>query len=210
MATEVDDTRARVIEAAGSVFANKGFEAATVREICQLGKANLAAVNYYFGDKKRLYVAAVEFAYRQRAEQVPFPSWPEGTDPRKKLADFILTLLTRMIGRGPSQWERDLMLREVPRPTEACQEMVHDFIRPQFAMLFGILSELMPTASAERIRLVAFSVVGQCLHYRVTDPVIQMLVSPQEYASYEPQRLAEHITELTLGGIERILRDQRK
>ena len=47
----------------------------------------------------------------------------------------------------------------------------------------------------------AFSVVGQCLHYRVTDPVIRMLVSPQEYASYEPERLAEHITELTLGGI---------
>lgn len=210
MATEVDDTRARVIEAAGSVFANKGFEAATVREICQLGKANLAAVNYYFGDKRRLYIATVEFAYRQRAEQVPFPSWPEGTDPRKKLADFILTMLTRMIGRGPSQWERDLMLREVASPTEACQEMVHDFIRPQFAMLFEILSELMPTSSAERIRLVAFSVVGQCLHYRVTDPVIQMLVSPQEYASYEPQRLARHITELTLGGIERILHDQQK
>ena len=101
MATAVDDTRARVIEAAGSVFASKGFEAATIREICQLGKANLAAVNYYFGDKKRLYLAAVEFAYRQRAEQVPFPSWPAGTDPRKKLADFILTMLTRMIGRGP-------------------------------------------------------------------------------------------------------------
>jgi AcrR family transcriptional regulator len=210
MAIAVDDTRARVIEAAGSVFANKGFEAATVREICRLGKANLAAVNYYFGDKKRLYLAAVEFAYRHRAEQVPFPDWAEGTEPRKKLADFILTMLTRMIGRGPSQWERDLMLREVARPTDACQEMVRDFIRPQFAMLVGILGELMPTASAERIRLVAFSVVGQCLHYRVTDPVIQMLVSAKEYAGYEPQHLAEHITELTLGGIERILRDQQK
>ena len=39
------------------------------------------------------------------------------------------------------------MLREVAHPTEACQELVRDFIRPQFAMLVGILGELMPDGS---------------------------------------------------------------
>ena len=210
MATAVDDTRDRIIEAAGSVFAHKGFEAATVREICRLGKqtwprsiTTLAIRSGCIWQPSNSPTASAPSRFR-------FPVGRQKLDPHKKLADFILTMLTRMIGRGPSQWERELMLREVARPTEACQEMVHDFIRPQFAMLVGILSELMPAASAERIRLVAFSVVGQCLHYRVTDPVIQMLVSPKEYASYEPQRLADHITELTLGGIERILRDQQE
>ena len=48
------NTRQRVLEAAGEVFAERGFRAATVREICQRAKANLAAVNYHFGDKERL------------------------------------------------------------------------------------------------------------------------------------------------------------
>lgn len=201
MAIELDDTRARVVEAAGQVFAAKGFEGATIREICHLGRANLAAVNYYFGDKRRLYLAAVERAYSHRAEQVPLPAWSADTTPQEKLADFVLTLLTRMVGQGGEQWERELMLREIAQPTDACQHLVHDYIRPQFQVLYHILEELMPGVTPQRLRLVAFSVVGQCLHYRVTDPVIRMLVPPEEYASYQPEMLARHITKLTLQGI---------
>ncbi len=201
MAVELDDTRARVVEAAGKVFADKGFEGATIREICHLGRANLAAVNYHFGDKRRLYVAAVEHAYRHRAEQVPLPQWEVGVPPQRKLADFVLTLITRMIGRDGTPWEHELLLREVARPSDACQKMVEDFIRPQFQMLLRILEELMPQASAAERRLVGFSVVGQCLHYKVTDHVVRMLVPPEEYARYGPEYLASHITALTLRGI---------
>jgi TetR/AcrR family transcriptional regulator, regulator of cefoperazone and chloramphenicol sensitivity len=157
-----------------------------------------------------LYLATVEHAYRERVLQVPFPEWQPGDSARTKLAGFILTMITRMIGHGPAQWERELMLREVARPSDACQGMVQEFIRPQFALLEGILAELMPGVPAARRRLVAFSVVGQCLHYRVVQPVIQMLVSEEEFATYEPRLLADHITQLTLGGIEHIVASSAK
>jgi len=48
------DTRQRLIEAAANLFANKGFEHVTVREICKASNANVAAVNYHFGDKAGL------------------------------------------------------------------------------------------------------------------------------------------------------------
>ena len=55
----MDDTRENLLLAAGKVFADKGYEKATVREICKAaGVSNLAAVNYYFGDKERLYIEA--------------------------------------------------------------------------------------------------------------------------------------------------------
>jgi AcrR family transcriptional regulator len=201
MASETDNTRQRVIEAAGEIFAKKGYEGATVREICQLGKANLAAVNYHFGDKHRLYVEAVKRAHMSRAEQFPLPEWPPGTPPQKKLADFVLTLLKRVIGPTDSQWQGELLMREIGRPSEACQELARDSIRPHFEVLSAIIAELAPRMSPQKRRLVAFSVVGQCLHYRVTAPVIQMLVSSEEYAAYQPELLADHITDLTLRGI---------
>ena len=59
-----DDARTRMLNAAGPIFADKGFAAATVREICQQAEVNLAGVNYYFGDKERLYIETVKSAHR--------------------------------------------------------------------------------------------------------------------------------------------------
>ena len=51
-------TRAQLLEAACQVFAEKGYRKATIAEICKRGGANIAAVNYYFGNKETLYAEA--------------------------------------------------------------------------------------------------------------------------------------------------------
>jgi len=60
--TDVAETRARLLDAARRLFAERGFEDVTVREICREAGANLALVNYYFGDKLGLYLEVVNQA----------------------------------------------------------------------------------------------------------------------------------------------------
>ena len=55
-------TRSSLLRAAGKIFARKGFEGASIREICTAAKTNISAVNYYFGDKVGLYRAVIEHA----------------------------------------------------------------------------------------------------------------------------------------------------
>jgi AcrR family transcriptional regulator len=51
------ETRVRILDAAESLFADKGLEATSMRALTTLAKVNLAAVNYHFGSKEGLIVA---------------------------------------------------------------------------------------------------------------------------------------------------------
>src|SRR5215510_1851052 len=118
MATStLDTTRERIVEAAGEIFAEKGFDATTVRDICQAAGANIAAVNYYFGDKERLYVEAVVRAHRWRLDQAQLPDWNDDTPPREKLADFIHTYFPRVLGGPDDTWRTRLVMREIMQPS---------------------------------------------------------------------------------------------
>ncbi len=95
----MDDTKARLIEAAGEEFGEKGFLAATVRAICARAGANLAAVNYHFGDKDRLYEQALLEAFRACAVGDMEPP-SIGADPAVCLREHIRRFLQSLSGRG--------------------------------------------------------------------------------------------------------------
>jgi TetR/AcrR family transcriptional regulator, regulator of cefoperazone and chloramphenicol sensitivity len=200
--SDSDTTRDRIVEAAGQLFAERGFEATTVRDICQAAGANVAAVNYYFRDKERLYIEAVVRAHRWRLDQAALPDWDVNTPPRKKLADFIHTFFRRMLGGPDDTWRTRLVMREIMQPSAACAEIAQSNIRPQFEILQGILRELLPNANDEELHLTAFSIVGQCLFYHVAGPIIRNLVTGEEFATYDIDKLAEHVTRFTQGALD--------
>jgi len=207
---DLDTKRDRIVDAAGELFADRGFEATTVRDICQAADANIAAVNYYFGDKQRLYVEAVVRAHRWRMERVKLPEWNADTPPETKLADFIKTFIRRVRSGPGDTWHTRLIMREIGNPTAACAELVQSSIRPQFEILLSVLRELLPDeGDVEKLRLTAFSIVGQCLFYHFADPVVRNLLSEEEYAALEIDKLAEHITEFSLATIKQRARAAR-
>jgi AcrR family transcriptional regulator len=203
MTTSRDDTQQRLLQAAVQVFAEKGYEGATVRDICRLAGVNLAAVNYHFRDKERLYREAVKSACKRQNEAHPLPPWPPGTPAEVKLRDFIHTFVRRMLDEEDedSAWQRQLFLRELAQPTAACEELVRERIRPEAEVLAGILRELLPDADPIKRQLTAFSIVGQCVFYRVATPIVKSLVGEEQFRSYDPDLVAEHIVGLTLTGL---------
>jgi AcrR family transcriptional regulator len=196
-----DDTQQRLLDAAGRIFAEKGFGATTVREICQEAKVNIAAVNYYFRDKERLYIEAVKFACRQDAERVPLPEWAPGVPAATRLRDFVRTLAHRLLGNDHPHWHTQLVLREMAQPTAACAEWVQEQIRPTSQVLAGILQDLLPGASARKINLTACSIMGQILFHKTFKPVVTLLVGEEESSSYNAELLAKHITQFTLSAL---------
>ena len=200
----MDDTRQRILEVAGQTFAEKGFEEATVREICQRADANLAAVNYHFGDKAKLYIETVKQAHCHQGGEIPAFPWTAETPPEQKLSDFIHHMMSMMLENDRPSWHLELMMREMARPTEACTELVQSFIAPMFGTLQSILRELLPPAtSSEAVRLHGFSIVGQCLLYRYHRPIGRLLIGEEDFRRLFQQieQTAAHIVAFSLGGL---------
>lgn len=202
MAERPDDTRTRLLEAAGQVFAEKGYQAATVREICRRAGTNLASVNYYFRDKQGLYQEVVAYAHRGLANQ-PIPQWPAGTPPAQKLQEFIeQTLRILHHGQEESGWGRRLMMREMAEPTPGCLGVVQAFVRPKAERLGQILADLLPPETPEPQRhLVACSVVGICVFHCVHRPMVALLAGEEFCRRIELRDLAAEIARFVLAAL---------
>lgn len=194
------DARQRLLEAAEEIFAQKGFEAASVREICTRASVNIAAINYHFGGKERLYIEAVKHAHACSAGNLPPPAWPPGTPPAEKLRGFIREVAGRMTEPArPTALQ--LVMRELAHPSDAAREIVREFIRPMAELLRGILREMFPTGESHRLLMVGFSVIGQCLYYRQNRLLSEIIFSKPEMDALSAEVIVDHITRFTLAAV---------
>jgi len=199
---QMDDTRQKLIDSAGEVFAEKGFAQTTIRDICQRAGTNVAAVNYHFGSKEDLYIEAVKAAHFEQCK-LSDQELPPDLQPEEALRYFIHEMMTDMLDRESPSWKFELIMREMSHPTQACEELVRDYIGPKFELLESLLEVLLPSEMPlPQRRLFAFSIVGQCLLYRYHRPVGRMLVGEQEFeALFDVERLTDHLYGFCLAGI---------
>jgi AcrR family transcriptional regulator len=197
-----DDIKSRLIESAGEAFAEKGYDAVGVREICQTAGANVAAVNYHFGDKRGLYIACLRHAQTCNVDDQANPNWPPDFNPADKLREFIRGMLESKLNASRPRWHLELMLREMGRPTDACREIVEDYIRPMANTLGAILQELMPDSVwNDRTWLIGFSIVSQVLFYYENQPVIRILMGSENFESLNVDVLTDHISRFCLAAL---------
>jgi AcrR family transcriptional regulator len=108
-----EETRARIIEAAMSLFAERGFDGASTRELGERAGCNIATLNYHFGSKAGVYEAAVDEVYRRLRRRVD-EALAGGIGDARSPRAIVLRLVPRLYDavRGEKLGVR-LVLREV-------------------------------------------------------------------------------------------------
>ncbi|HEU0189561.1 MAG TPA: CerR family C-terminal domain-containing protein [Gallionella sp.] len=198
--TASEQTRARLLDAAREVFSQRGFQGATVREICRRAEANGAAVNYHFGSKDVLLAEALNFAPLAALQKANSSECPN-IRLRLFIRDFMLMLLDE---NKPSSQCR-IMARELADPTPALDKIVREAIAPLHEFMGELVREIVgQKVGAADLRRCVYSILGQCLFYRHSHPVLQRLHHTLHYDHKEIEAIAEHIVEFSLAGIKRI------
>ena len=195
-------TEARLLEAAGEIFAEVGYRSATVRQICEKAGANVAAVNYHFGDKEGLYLAVLRSVPKAHAEKYP-PSRGLGVNvtAEARLRTYVESLLRRIFDAGRPGWHAKIITRELAEPTRALDSLLEEVARPLHQELAAIVRQLLGSACDDAVRLCSLSIMGQCVYYHHARAVLARLYPVQSYGTDDIARLADHVSEFSLAGL---------
>jgi len=166
-----DETRRRLLEAATLVFAEKGFEKASTREIASRAKANIGSIHYHFGDKAALYRAV--FAEHFNAEQQLDERLAGSLEPFEVVyRELHLRFLAAICGSSFSR----IMAREQFEPTGLLGNRVIRELRRRHGLLVDAICRKLgvekPDAEIQRL---TFALIGMIVLFDHGRPLVEAL-----------------------------------
>ena len=200
--TITEQTRERLLQTARAVFAEYGFQGATVREICRRAEANVAAVNYHFGSKDGLLSEALNF---DPLNDMQLANVDAAECPRIRLQLFIQEFMSMLLDEKNASSQCRIMARELADPTPALDQIVREAIAPLHNFLGKLVVEVVgEKISKDALHRYVNSIVGQCIFYSHSYPVLQRLHPTLRYSQGEIKAIAEHIAEFSLLALQQI------
>ncbi len=160
----------RLLDAAEQLFSEHGFDGASVRDIASTAGCNIAAVNYYFGGKDKLYtevwrrqLVQMRDARLNAVEQVMSES---GSKP--VLEDLLRSFANAFVGpfRDESRSRRfmNLMAREMIDQRVPVNLFVDEVVKPTMGAVRGALLKACPGLDETKIPLIIVFLAGQLMH----------------------------------------------
>ncbi|MBR9886025.1 MAG: CerR family C-terminal domain-containing protein, partial [Oceanospirillales bacterium] len=139
--TDGDATRALILEAAGQLFAERGYLDTTSKAICAKAGTNIAAVNYHFGSRDGLYLAVMSevmchLLNLEYLTQVASSNAP----PEEKLGLMIDGLVQGLIDER--SWHPRVWAREILTPSPLNDRILETETLPRVDLAMPILSEI--------------------------------------------------------------------
>jgi AcrR family transcriptional regulator len=205
-------TRERLLDSACEVFAKKGYRDATIADICEQAGANVASVNYYFGNKETLYIEAWRLAFHKSLEAFP----PDGgispaAPPEERLRGRIYAAIQRFA--SSRNYEFEIISKELAAPTGLLEEVMRESIEPLRCEFGRIVRELLgEQASQQQIELCRMSIMSQCFNLTIQErrrkafakAGMKTTISPNN--NFKLEMMADHVTWFSLAGIREIRR----
>ena len=198
-----DPTRDKLLDVAGRIFADRGYRAATIRQICVAAGANVAAVNYHFGDKLGLYTEVVRQSARLAEFQAAQTALDLSAPPEEILRAVIRARLHSLFRGDRPDWSFRIMAHELAQPTPALRRLVNKAGQPVFHRMLELIGGMIGLpAEDESTRLCAISLLGQIMVYALAGPLVTAIWPEFEMTPEQVDRIADHIADFSLSYIQ--------
>jgi AcrR family transcriptional regulator len=202
---ECEDTRDRILLAAQRLFADKGFDATSVRDITTEADCNVASVNYHFGGKDKLYLETFRSMLTVlRDRRLELMAELMEREPSPTLEEFVETfaviMIEPLVGDSRGRMFLNLVSREMIAPRLPDGVLVSEFFEPMMERSTAALLEVGPRLEPMSARMCVMSLVGQLLHALKAHHVLAQTGWSDVLPTEHSDQMA-HFVRFSVGGI---------
>lgn len=200
MSKNGDNAHERLLNAAEKLFAERGFDGVSVRDITSLASCNVAAINYHFGGKDKLYLELMKgrmVTLREiRVNSINEVMKKPDTTLEDLLRAFSWAFLNPLVDEQSGGQLMKLMMREMLDPHLPATLFFEKVIQPVMSALMEALLKVCPGVERTQILLCIHSLIAQLLHtVHVKGMFAKFQSEEHEHPSLEA--LVDHIVEFT-------------
>lgn len=191
------DARERLLVAAAEIFADKGYDQASTREICRVAGVNVASIHYYFGDKASLY----REVFRLPQDVMRLPG--ELLDPAVPLRTALNAWYRHLLGLAQSNEEmnriRLLFLREQIQPSGIVDSSRSELLKPYHEHMTAFLCRGLGIDRADsELHLLSCNLAGLAMVLLIERAAIQRLVPGLLDTTEQINRTADRLTDTAM------------
>lgn len=156
-------TRERILKAAERLFAERGYDGASIRAIVAKARVNQAAINYHFDGKDGLYREVLRGAFRAMTEeQMQHAEETRSASREEALRAFIRRQLWPLRARDEYSRCMRIFSWETVRPTPVFRALVGEEAAPFMGMATELVQRFLPDADRRTLLVAAIWLIGQC------------------------------------------------
>jgi AcrR family transcriptional regulator len=199
-----DITRERIMKAAERLFAERGYDATSIRAIVAKARVNQAAINYHFDGKDGLYGEVLRAAFRALTEQQLEHAYEMKAMSREAaLAEFIRRQLHPLLGRDEYSRHMRILNWETVRPTAVFRKLLSEEAAPFMGLAVELVRRFQPEADQRTLTAAAVWLVGQCSVFlrnreQLADPPLGLALDEEAV-----EWLAQLVSRWATGGLGR-------
>ncbi len=192
-----EDRKHQILQVATDLFANRGYEGATTREIAKRAKVNEAIIFRHFPTKEDLYWAVIENKCAVNAgRQIMISILDAGTDVRTTLVSLAESMLRRR-EKDPALMR--LLLFSALENHRLSQRFFQTYVADYYEILSEYIRGKIATGEFRKLnpQIAARGFLGMLVYHSL----VQDVFGANRFQSFDLREVAENLTNIWLKGM---------
>lgn len=202
------EAKRKILRAAADIFAEYGYQHGTIRQIASKAGMNVAAVNYYFGNKESLYHEVLKTWTEESFKKYPVIQEADaGVSAEEKLYYQIRQILSKLFDEEQTPWFGKLFVRMATLETkDQMKDLAECIYKPSVDIMTEIIREIAgKEVDEELLYFMATDIIGQCVFYYSDRKLLELVLPKEGKKIITIEFLSRKITDFSVCAIQNMV-----